>query len=199
MSIDVDELWFEFCRYGIQYYAAGRWSELMRHIPVYGNLLHHALEMFLKAALTRQHVSLKDLKDMGHDLNRLWTEFKKRLAGNDSLAEYDGLILELDKFEDIRYPDAIWKTGMPVMTVGTSFVPGDRAEMWRAGGPPLAKDQPRPSHYEVNLGEIDGLVVKIVEVIGVNPGVLVNKLLMKEAKETLREQNPHAAFRRIIC
>jgi hypothetical protein len=183
MGIDPERLWFEFCRHGIQYYAAGRWSELMGLLPVYGNQHHHAVEMFLKAALTRERVSLGDLKDMGHDLNRLWAEFKRRFAGDTSLAEYDTLIVELDKFENIRYPDAILRTGI---TGGTSIVPGDRAEMW--------SDQPLPPHYEVNLGEIDGLVAKIVAVIGVNRRVLINKLPMKEAKDTLLERNPHAAF-----
>ena len=151
-------------------------------LPVYGNQHHHAVEMFLKAALTRQGVSLEELEKMGHNLSRLWAEFKK-FAADSSLAQYDALIAELDKFEDIRYPDAILKTGM---TGGTSIVPGDRAEMW--------SDQPLPPHYEVNLGEIDGLVAKIVDVIGVNREVLMNKLVKKGAKDVLLEHNPHAAF-----
>ncbi len=148
-----------------------------------GNQHHHAVEMFLKAALTREGASLEDLKKIGHDLNRLWAEFKKRFAGDVSLAEYNDLIRELDKFEDIRYPDAILRTGM---TGGTSIVPGDRAEMW--------SDQPLPSHYEVNLGEIDGLVAKIVEVIGVNRQVLMNTLKRQAAKDVLLEHNPHGTF-----
>src|SRR5258708_5472564 len=51
----------EFLTLGIQYYTAGRsaaWAGLM---PVCGNLCHHAVEMLLKAGLSRKH-SLAELK-----------------------------------------------------------------------------------------------------------------------------------------
>ena len=42
-------LWFEFCRHGIQYYAAGGWSELMGEN---GGFAHHCL-LFLIAGSHR--------------------------------------------------------------------------------------------------------------------------------------------------
>jgi hypothetical protein len=164
VAIDPERLWFEFCKHGIQYYASGRWAALAGLLPVYGNHLHHAVEMFLKAYLARHDLLIYDLKEMRHDLDRLWTEFKK-VASDNALVAYDDLIADLDKFEDIRYPDAILRKGM---TGGISIVPGDRTQVWT--------DVPPPPHYEVNLGEIDGLVVKIVAAIGVNRQVLVRSL-----------------------
>jgi hypothetical protein len=40
---------------GSQYYIAGRFLTLAQTIPVAGNLLHHAIEMCLKGALTQSH------------------------------------------------------------------------------------------------------------------------------------------------
>ena len=153
-------------------------------MPVHGNHLHHAVEMFLKAYLTRHDFSLDDLKNkMRHDLKRLWAEFKK-IAGDDTLVIYDDHITELDKFEEIRYPDAILRTGM---TGGISIVPGDRTQVWTDAPPP-------PRHYEVNLGEIDGLIAKIVGLIGVNREVLVRTLRKDMAKSVFFEHNPCAEF-----
>jgi hypothetical protein len=47
----------EFMKLGVQYYAAARAIQLL---PVTGNLYHHALEMFLKAGLSRKY-SLAEL------------------------------------------------------------------------------------------------------------------------------------------
>ena len=42
------------------YYVAGRAAAMADVVPVYGNLLHHALKLYLKAALIR-HVPVKAL------------------------------------------------------------------------------------------------------------------------------------------
>ena len=41
----------EFFSAGTQYYVAGRYAVIVGLIPVAGNLLHHAVEMFLKGGL----------------------------------------------------------------------------------------------------------------------------------------------------
>jgi len=43
---------------GMQYYTIGRYSVLAGVNPVAGNLLHHAIEMFLKGALAVNAASL---------------------------------------------------------------------------------------------------------------------------------------------
>ena len=51
MSTNDEDFKSWFCGLGTQYYIAGRQAAMARLIPVYGNLLHHAVEMFLKGAL----------------------------------------------------------------------------------------------------------------------------------------------------
>jgi hypothetical protein len=50
----------------IQYYAAGRFAFHSGLTPVAGNLLHHAVEMCLKGALSKKGFGLKQLYKLGH-------------------------------------------------------------------------------------------------------------------------------------
>src|SRR5439155_16297211 len=95
-----------------QYYIAARLAARGGLLPVHGNLFHHAVEMYLKAALVGT-TPVKQLKKIGHGLEPLWSEFKKK-AGDPALSRFDGAIAALDKFEDIRYPDEIVAKGMVV-------------------------------------------------------------------------------------
>src|SRR4051794_31681926 len=100
----------EFFRYGCQYYVAGRYGVFASLIPVAANFHHHAIEMLLKGALS-QGMTLKEMKDkLGHKLVRCWEEFKEQ-AGDPSLNRFDRVIQELNKFEDIRYPDKLLELG----------------------------------------------------------------------------------------
>jgi hypothetical protein len=104
---------YQFAELAGQYYAAGRFAALTHCIPVAGNLLHHAVEMFVKCALTRTH-SLAELKTFGHKLPALWVRFKEiHTALN--CAHLDDAIAELDRFERLRYPDSVVREGMQVV------------------------------------------------------------------------------------
>ena len=46
--------WEEFFRTAGQYYVAGRYAAFAGFIPVTGNLLHHAIELFLKGGLSKK-------------------------------------------------------------------------------------------------------------------------------------------------
>lgn len=62
-------------------------------MPVGANLLHHALEMYLKAHLCKT-VSTKDLKDkkkFGHSLIKAWEKFKL-LVGDSTRSRFDSVI-----------------------------------------------------------------------------------------------------------
>ena len=106
---------YQFAELAGQYYAAGRFAALTRCIPVAGNLLHHAVEMFLKSALIRTH-TLPELKKFSHKLPALWARFKEIHAAI-SCAHLDDAIAELDRFELLRYPDSVVKEGMQVSMV----------------------------------------------------------------------------------
>jgi hypothetical protein len=61
-----------------QYYVAGRFGVFAALNPVAANLMHHAIEMYLKGALLKLKTkTLKDLKDkFGHSLPKSWAAFK---------------------------------------------------------------------------------------------------------------------------
>ena len=48
----------------VQYYISGRWAVFNRLYGVAGNLLHHAVELEIKAALTAEGNSLAQPKNM---------------------------------------------------------------------------------------------------------------------------------------
>lgn len=106
---------FQFAQLAAQYYASGRFAALTHCLPVAGNLLHHAVEMFLKCALVRT-LTLAELKTLGHKLPVLWTRFRS-IHTDQTYATLDEAITELDRFERLRYPDNVVIEGMQVSFV----------------------------------------------------------------------------------
>ena len=72
---------------------------MARLVPIYGNLLHHAVEMFLKTALVGV-VRSEEMrsKRYGHDLEKLWQRFKAKEA-DPALDIFDATISDLNPFE----------------------------------------------------------------------------------------------------
>jgi len=83
-----------FYNYGTQYYIAARLAARARLNPVHGNQFHHAVELYLKAALLGT-LSLAQManKPYGHDLPALWEEFKKKEGDPKPLARFDSTLL----------------------------------------------------------------------------------------------------------
>jgi hypothetical protein len=94
----------------LQYYTAGRFATLSRQFPVCGNLLHHAVELAIKGALCRNH-SREQICLMKHNLRKIWRSFKS-VHQDARLVEFDAAVSGLNKFERIRYPDDVIKSGM---------------------------------------------------------------------------------------
>src|SRR5947209_1571333 len=102
--MSMDPVVEEFLSNGRQYYIAGRFSVLGALMPVAGNLMHHAVEHFLKGGLAKT-VSLDDMKKkLGHKLPKIWDAFKMQ-ANDPTLARFDEVVSTLNEFEEIRYPD----------------------------------------------------------------------------------------------
>jgi hypothetical protein len=96
--------------YGIQYYLAARYAVVAQLVPVCGSLAHHSIEMLLKASLAYNdpgETIAKYRRTYGHKLDRLWREFRTRNHQLNLDPAFDRLITELDRFEDIRYPDPL--------------------------------------------------------------------------------------------
>ena len=129
----------------IQYYVAGRYAVFAELNPTAANLLHHAVEMCLKAALAKKGQTLAELKKHSHRIEDIWNEFRATHAGD--FNRCDRIIAELHKFESIRYPDEIEKGGLESV-VGR-------------GSPPASQRVGNPKGHELYLGEIDDLIVQI--------------------------------------
>jgi hypothetical protein len=67
-----------FFQNACQYYVAGRYAAFAALNPVAGNLLHHAIEHFLKGGLSKTK-SLAELKRLGHSLPKIWAAFKTQV------------------------------------------------------------------------------------------------------------------------
>ena len=66
--------WAFAIRYGLQYYVAGRFATANRFTPVCANLLHHAVELLLKACLSSDD-SLQTIEKYGHAKGDMGTTF----------------------------------------------------------------------------------------------------------------------------
>jgi hypothetical protein len=79
-----------------QYYVAGRFGVFAWLNPVAANLMHHAVEMYLKGALLKSKAkTLKELRDkFGHSLLKCWAAFKAQV-NDPALSEFDTVISEI--------------------------------------------------------------------------------------------------------
>jgi len=88
----------------VQHYVAGRMLALQLQTHVAGNILHHAVELFIKAELARV-VSIDELKNKyRHNLKKLWRKYAT--MHTDSPGGFLDTVTDLDAFEEIRYPSA---------------------------------------------------------------------------------------------
>ncbi len=163
---------------GSQYYVAGRFAAFAGLNPVTGNLLHHAVEMYLKGALSKSK-SLDEMKDLGHKLSTIWQEIKTQ-ANDLSLDRFDDVVDTLDAFEGIRYPDKILQLGM-------------ESEIAIIKGPPASigrSDTTRPlPRYRVCVQEIDELIEVLFTIASRNPVVYLRRFHKAEAREYLDQDN----------
>jgi hypothetical protein len=173
-----------------QYYVAGRLAARAGLVPVYGNLLHHAVEMYLKTALAgllEPEVDGEDgvvqLRAYGHDLQKLWQRYKSEQADAE-LDRFDPTIHALHEFEELRYPDKI---------------PHDAIAMRITWKPEHAakSHSVTPAHqYEVIISEVDGLIIEILDRASQDPSFLITDTVIGNSsrrRAALVFQNPHAA------
>ena len=147
-----------FFQYGTQYYLTGRFAAFAGQTPVVGNLMHHAVEMFLKGALSKSMALSEMKKTLGHQLDKTWRLFKTDVDDR-TLDRFDKTIEMLDAFEDIRYPDEIIEKGAALqidIRKATPVVPEFE------GGHSVP-------HYMFSLEEVDELVAAIFKAESRNP------------------------------
>jgi len=164
-----------FLRSAIGYYAAGRYA-VFAQLPVSGNVLHHAVEMFLKAGLSRT-LELDALKKFGHKLPALWTEHRRAFPSTPD-EPWTSVVDALDDFEELRYPDSILKYGAEIR-IGR----GQRPAVEYTTTPQPEK------RYVLWLGEIDRLIAIIIEHSPFNPKFILTYILHHEGRAVLLREN----------
>jgi hypothetical protein len=171
-----------FMQSACDYYVAARFAMHAQSVPLVGILFHHAVERFLKAGLAQKR-QLSDLKDMEHDLKKLWRAFKEDFPSAD-LIGHDKTISSINKFEAIRYVDGITKYGMGV-AVAWSGPAGEVKTYGRLK---------TPKQYTLVVSDVDDLVADVFKVCSRNPFAFFTARMNPHALEALTRNNAHSEF-----
>ena len=171
-----------FAHLATQYYIAGRGSAIAGLIPVCGNLLHYAVEMYLKAALVG-YVSIADLKSpkkYSHNIPALWRKFKEQYPEAHH-AYFDDTITKLHVFDSIRYPDLIVAEGM---YTGVTWTAEEALHAGTSLGLPA---------YVVTISFVDELVSEVLRCGRMTPRFFVGRYHAEGAAiQSLTYKNPRA-------
>jgi hypothetical protein len=154
-DLDPETYSMHAARLGLEYYVTGRFAVAARLVPVSANLLHHGIEMLLKAAIVLR-AGVRGLH-RGHNLPTLWRGFKRQFP-SEMASGFDSVVKDLHAFEHIRYPDDMMREGAAIVfgfeAVGTI----------ERNGTPI----PVPN-YRLSLDDVDVLVKHIFSAAGINP------------------------------
>jgi hypothetical protein len=172
-----------FMRLGAEYYLAGRFAFLQR-CRISANLFHHSVELFLKYDLLTD-VPEAARRKYGHDLDRLWADFKDRDTSRIALARFDKVVAGLDDWEHLRYG-----------SYRTSETSGKGVAQTMTFMPQRVTIEPSYAEEEVDeyvlcLEDVDDLVAVIVTSASINPAVLFLGL-SPEALDWYSRDNRHA-------
>ena len=173
--VDPSKLSQELIERGLQYYVSGRYATIAGYLPVAANLYHHAIEMLLKGSLAKTHTEAR-IRSLHHNLKRAWRLFKAG-AKDPTLDKLDSTVAQLNKFEDLRYPNM--RHGMFVVIY---FGP-EPEEPRGVGG---------ERYYKISATEVDELVKAIFDHSPhLNPKFFQNRFRTKDAQEFFLMHNEH--------
>jgi hypothetical protein len=165
--------WLHAIEYGLDYYVSGRFATAHRFTPVSANLLHHAVELLLKACLAhedpvdriREYGRYPNRGGYGHDIKLLWHDFKARQQ-TPPAAEFDAIIEGLHAFEDIRYPETLIRQGATI-SLG----------IFEVDDPPITRNGQVPENlYVLMLPRIDRLMGYLFKASGANPPAFLPRI-----------------------
>lgn len=167
-----------FAQLSVQYFIAGRSAAFQQLIPILGNLLHHAVEMALKAHLA-QSLTLKQLVAYRHNLPRLWNAFKASVPGTD-YSHLDGPIEALHRYESLRYPDSVLEHGALM-----------ELSLLREHVGPVTPSPGGIPKYSIVLEDIDETMAVIFKSASLNPTFITGSAT-QEARQALTRNNRFA-------
>lgn len=179
MSVSPREVFFTNAT---DYYIAGRFAAFAGLAPTVGNLLHYAIEMYLKGGLSKTK-NTAELRKLSHDLPDVWSEFKAQFRGLSSMDEFDSVDSALHAFEELRYPDSVLKKGMSC-TISIKHPSSPAASIGAGASAP---------QYDLCFEDVDKLVATIFTVVHVNPPFFTGRL-NKVARQWLKEENAESGL-----
>src|SRR5215470_15850476 len=99
---------YHFLDLAFGYYISGRFAAI-NQLNIAPNLMHHAIELLIKFTLLKEVPQKRRSAETaqlgqkyGHRLNALWHQYKKYVAPAD-LSRFDPAIVDLDRWENVRY------------------------------------------------------------------------------------------------
>ena len=132
------------------------------------NLLHHAVELLLKACLAHDD-PLDEIREYGqrysHYIDRLWEVFKVRQP-TPVASEFDKIIETLHKFENIRYPERLIRNGATI-SIG----------VFEVEDPISINGQIPDNLYVLMLPKNDRLMGLLFKASGANPAAFLPKII----------------------
>lgn len=155
---------------GCQYYALARYCAEFQYQPVGSTLFHHAIEMLLKGYLSR-FLPKSKLKKIGHDLEKLWTEFATNNKDSQMLSRFNSAVSELNKIEDLRYPESMVDDGL-YLNIRIGAMP-----LTLPGGDKLPK-------YSIEVLDLDEITSEIIKRCNTDAKIYF-KNLPKDLEKTL--------------
>jgi hypothetical protein len=168
----------------MQYYVAGRYAARAKLIRVCANILHHAVELFLKGYLVKTHTAQQLAnRPFRHNLNHAWSVFKALIA-DPALDQFDDTIATLDAFEHIRYPDVMAAEG------------GALIVSWERSQEPLpfaGSDHGVPS-YRLNIPQLDRLIREIFTRSSINPTFFTSSMHVDAQQYLFAENGPFTGW-----
>jgi hypothetical protein len=155
--------WDHAIRYGLEFYVAGRFAIAHGFTPVGANILHDGVELLLKACLAHDDPLDRILdywhpkRGYGHDIVRLWQDFKAR-RDSPVPAEFDAVVEALHAFRDIAYPEKLIRDGAMILI-----------DIFDVPELPSNGNQGREPMYRLKLPQIDRLMGVLFDASGANP------------------------------
>lgn len=171
---DPERIRHEYFYAASDYYLAGRFAFFTHEPSVCGNLLHHAIELYLKGQLWLS-MSREGLQDLGHDLPAIWNRFKAGV-NDKQLRVFDRTVAEVHAFEALRYPERILEMGM---LFHFELTRADVETARKGDSGDLVSKVPL---YLLAIEEVDHLVRKIFDLSGLDPKIFLRGRLSSPAR-----------------
>ena len=173
----------KFLSLGLEYFILARNSVFIGLQTICGVMYHHAFELLLKSHFEKDHTTQQLKDDFGHKLKKLWKEFKKKFH-HENLSRFDELIVDIDRWEGIRYLD--FPKEISALAFTTHF---NRDDMEKVKKNMVKLRKNGQELYSFMFDDADELFSVILRLSPIKPEYAKSMLIKKEAQKIYLNQN----------